>query len=190
LLNAYFPDENFKTIPANIQDSVDVWRQASENNVREDLNAVGKARQLALLLMHLIFEHNQTEFRPINAFDHELDFYAQVADGNAYRVPQGTYERLLTGTGLKNNSQVRRYRAILTLDRSTWDRADDEDWTEGKIRKHLEKMRASDNADTESPPLDMSSKKLSAIAGTIEMAKLTKREKRELRDWLNSDIGD
>ncbi|MCY4246332.1 MAG: ParB N-terminal domain-containing protein, partial [Chloroflexi bacterium] len=44
---------NWSRIPARIVNRVDVWRQASENNARDNLNAISRARQLSLLLMDL-----------------------------------------------------------------------------------------------------------------------------------------
>lgn len=117
-------------IPARVVDAPDVWRQASENSARADLNAIGKARQLALLLMHL---HGPQHFQPIHAFDHEQDFYAQVADGDAYRVPRGKGELLMNALDVPTTQQLRQYRAILRVPRPVWEQADDEDWTENAI---------------------------------------------------------
>ena len=53
--------KDYQRIPARIVQR-DIWRQASENNARDDLNAVGKARQFALLLMSLYREESWFEF--------------------------------------------------------------------------------------------------------------------------------
>ncbi|MBZ0305684.1 MAG: ParB N-terminal domain-containing protein, partial [Anaerolineae bacterium] len=82
------PDERktWAKIPARQVETVDVWRQANENNARENLNAISKARQFAVLLMNLLGQNN---FQPFEATDHEKDYYAQVADAAQYRVPSG-----------------------------------------------------------------------------------------------------
>ncbi|HLV34821.1 MAG TPA: ParB/RepB/Spo0J family partition protein [Spirillospora sp.] len=138
LLNLYFPDDDWAKIPAYVVDQVNVWRQASENNARADLNAIGKARQLAILLMDLLADEGY-EFRTFEeilaAGLSEREYYAQVADGNVYRVPRGAGERLLTAMGLKNPTQIRQYRTLLRLPDHLWQEADDQNWTEFEIRK-------------------------------------------------------
>ncbi|GAB4526027.1 MAG: hypothetical protein OHK0046_42430 [Anaerolineae bacterium] len=123
---------DWSKIPARVVDAHSVWRQASENSARDDLNAIGKARQLALLLMHM---HGLEHFQPIDAFAHEQDFYAQVADGNQYRIQRGKSELLLQATGLSHPQQLRQYRDLLRLDPELWVYADDHDLTEGAIRE-------------------------------------------------------
>lgn len=56
ILNIYFEDEQEKwsRIAARVVDNFSVWRQASENNARANLNAISKARQLAILLMDVL----------------------------------------------------------------------------------------------------------------------------------------
>jgi len=123
---------NWSRIPARIVKEVDIWRQASENNARDNLNAISKARQLALLLMDL---HGWDNFVPFDKFEHEQDFYSQVADGNEWRIPRGHGEQLLNAMGLSDASQLRQYRALLRLPFDTWRKADDENLTEGELRK-------------------------------------------------------
>lgn len=179
LLHSYYPNGDFDTIPATVQDSVDVWRQASENNARQNLNAVGKARQLSLLLMHLLYEDGGVEFQPITSFEHERDFYAQVADGSKYRIPHGSAERLLAATGLRNSSQLRNYRRILTLGVETWDKADDEDWTEGRIRKALEKTQTSEVYE-ESAPVYETTGDPEIDAVLLLLQKMSNRKRQEI----------
>lgn len=123
---------NWSRIPSRIVNRVDVWRQASENNARDNLNAIGRARQLALLLMDLHGWHN---FAALNTFDIQQAFYAQVADGASWRVPRGQGERLLNAMGLSDAAQLRQYRALLRLPADLWRKGDDEDLTEGELRK-------------------------------------------------------
>ncbi len=123
---------NWSRIPARIVTQVDVWRQASENNARDNLNAISRARQLALLLMDL---HGWKNFSKFDACDNEQAFYAQVADGSAWRIPRGQGERLLNAMGLSDASQLRQYRALLRLPGELWRKGDDEDLSEGELRK-------------------------------------------------------
>jgi hypothetical protein len=131
LLNLLSDGNDWSEIPARIMDTVDVWRQASENSARQNLNAIGIARQLALLLMDL---YGMDKFAPIDDFTFEQEFYAQVADGNAYRIPRGKSADLLAATGLKHPDQLRHYRTLLRLDPDVWIYADDHNVTEGEIR--------------------------------------------------------
>lgn len=123
---------NWSRIPSRIVKEVDIWRQASENNARDNLNAISKARQLALLLMDL---HGWDKFIPFGEFDDEQDFYSQVADGNDWRIPRGHGEQLLNAMGLSDASQLRQYRALLRLPSEEWRKGDDENLTEGELRK-------------------------------------------------------
>jgi hypothetical protein len=135
LLHWFFEDERDKwaKIPARIVEHVDVWRQATENTARANLNAIGRARQFAILLMDLLAQSG-AEFRPFEAFEQEQDFYAQVADGDVWRVPRGKGELLLNAMGLKHVGQLRHYRALLRLPNEVWREADDTNLTEGEIR--------------------------------------------------------
>ncbi len=123
---------NWSRIPARIVTQVDVWRQASENNARDNLNAISRARQLALLLMDL---HGWGNFSKLEACDSEQGFYAQVADGAAWRIPRGQGERLLNAMGMSDASQLRQYRALLRLPAELWRKGDAEDLSEGELRK-------------------------------------------------------
>jgi hypothetical protein len=134
LLNI-FDEANYRKIAAREVQGFSVWRQAGENSVRSELNAIARARQLALLLMDL---HGAENFRPMDAFTHELDFYAQVADGNTWRVPRGAGEKLLNAMGLQHSKQLRDYRALLRLPVDGWEQADDENWTEYRIRAYIQ----------------------------------------------------
>ena len=128
LLHRYDPTGEWETIPARDVGQFNVWRQAAENGARADLNAIGKARQLALLLMDL---HGPQNFAPIGAFEHEQDFYAQAADK---RSPRGKREMLVTVMGLKHGKQVQYHLRLLKLPRPIWEAADDLNWTEGRLR--------------------------------------------------------
>jgi hypothetical protein len=115
------PDERseWERIPARRVDQISVWRQASENNVRADLNAIARARQWSILMMDL---HGRQNFKPIEAFESDRDFYAQVAD---HRVPYGKGEQLLNALGVTSRSAMARYRALLALPDEVWQAGDD-----------------------------------------------------------------
>lgn len=132
-------DKQFDRIYARRVQKSDLWRQAAENNARDDLNAIARARQLALLLMDLLEIHQGKKFKPFEAFgpENEQAFYAQVADGTAYRTPHGMGEKLLIATGLKNTVQLRQYRRLLRLPGLIWTIADDLDWSENFIQKMI-----------------------------------------------------
>ncbi len=138
LLNIYFPDDDeWLRVPAYQVDDLSVWRQASENNARTDLNAIGKARQLAILLMDLLREQGNEFYtfeEMIEAGQPEREYYAQVADGNTFRIPRGAGERLIGAMGFKSPTQIRQYRRLLRLPDAIWQQADDENWTEARLR--------------------------------------------------------
>ena len=130
----YTGDVQWSRIPARLVETHNVWRQAAENTQRNDLNAISKARQLAILLMDLLMNAGE-EFEPFDSFTSERDFYAQVADGERYRIPRGKSEQLLNAMGLKHPDQLRQYRALLRLPDTFWIYADDNDLTEFEIRQ-------------------------------------------------------
>jgi hypothetical protein len=127
LLYAWFngddehPDERdtWSKIPARVVENIDVWRQASENNSRADLNAIGKARQWAVLMMSL---HNNENCQPFEDFHSEREYYAQAAD---LRPPYGKGEQLMNAMGVSGRSALSRYRALLKLPDEIWQGGDD-----------------------------------------------------------------
>jgi hypothetical protein len=136
LLNALFPDdEKWKAIPARKVESFNVWRQASENAARQDLNAIGKARQYAMLVMDLLSKERGLKFRAFNQFNNEREYYAQVANGADYDTPKGKAELLVSAMGLKNKVQLRQLRRLLRLPDDVWRLADDYNLQEGVLRR-------------------------------------------------------
>lgn len=133
LLYAWFdgtngkPDERdqWEKIPSREVETVNVWRQASENSARANLNTIARARQFALLLMDLY--RGQRQFLPLSAFPHERQFYAQVRELN---TPAGKSEMLLNAMGVKNRSSLAKLRAMFDLPDEAWQRGDDENWSE------------------------------------------------------------
>lgn len=121
LLYAFFREDKWRKVAAREMQAPDVWRQAAENNARANLNAIGKARQYALLAMDL-FKKDGLEFEPIAAFDHERQFYAQV---EGLKLPYGKGYQLLAGMNLHNRNEVQRCQALLRLADRVWTLADD-----------------------------------------------------------------
>lgn len=140
LLRKHFKDssdEDWSKIPARIMPERNIWRQATENNARQNLNAVSRARQLALLLMDI---YGRDNFEPMSTFDYEQEFYAQVSDGNKFPFPGDKKELLLKAMGLNSPTQLRQYRKVLRADGGLWQKADDENWTENAIREEMFKI--------------------------------------------------
>jgi ParB-like chromosome segregation protein Spo0J len=138
-----FLGEQWAKIPAakgNGNDSV--WRQATENTQRRQLNAIGMARQIALLIIAARSQENQyQEYEDVvKAGVSDRRFYAQVADGNVHRIPRGMSERIQAAMDL-SMEQLSRYRALLRLtsdeqiNDALWVRADVDNWAERAIRE-------------------------------------------------------
>jgi len=125
-LLGYLGYDGFEYIPALIVDAYDPVQQALENGARRNLNAIGIARQLALLL---IAAHGG-QVNPAGG-QAEQTWYAQAAQ---LRVPYGQGEALAVILGLPSARMLRHYRALLALPQPVWNWADALDWTEGKLR--------------------------------------------------------
>lgn len=124
LLHLLQPDEDeWLKIPARVMEQHDIWRQAAENNARENLNAIGRARQYALLLMELLREGGKP-IQPMTAFTSEREFYAQVADN---RAPHGKNKLLMDAMGFTSRVSASRCRSLLTLPDEAWRIGDDYD---------------------------------------------------------------
>ncbi|MEP6986901.1 MAG: ParB N-terminal domain-containing protein, partial [Chloroflexota bacterium] len=150
ILNTYFEDEQEKwsRIPARVVDGFSVWRQASENNARANLNAISKARQLAILLMDIYQRRSGEKFKSyeeiVGQGDCDRAFYAQVADGTVYPTPQGMGEAVMTAGGFKTSSMMREHRSLLDLPDEVWRVADDLNWTQGRIRQLMRQSEGDD----------------------------------------------
>lgn len=137
-------DDFWVQMPARIVEKFDVWRQASENNARDNLNAIGKARQFALLLMdiHRKIGHKFLTFdEATKGKSCDRAFYAQVSDGRQYPVPANLGHQILNAIGLKNPQQLRDYRSVLRIPDMVWQIADDLSWAEFFIRDMREKSK-------------------------------------------------
>lgn len=129
--------EDWRKIPARQVANIDIWRQATENNARADLNAIATARQFALLLMDLRAHYAGDVYQAFDAFEHEQDFYAQVKDGNTARIPYGKAEMLINAMGISDVGQLRHIRRLLRLPNLIWVIADDLNWTESYLQKNI-----------------------------------------------------
>jgi hypothetical protein len=145
LLYHYTRDKKFEMIPARIVPQVDVWRQATENTARQNLNAVGRARQLAILIMDLLKTEQDAQFASMSQFDHEQGYYAQVQDGMDMRIPRNSADKLLAATGFKTKEQLRQHRALLRLPVRVWELADDLNWPERVIRDMMTDARGDED---------------------------------------------
>lgn len=125
-------DTKWSSIPARVMGKLDRFAQATENAQRANLNAIGRVRQFALLLMAL-YEEQGAQFEPLGVFGHERQFYAQVADAKEWRVPHGQGARLLNACGVTDRSMLSDYRRMLMVADDVWTVADDENWSEEKL---------------------------------------------------------
>lgn len=144
LLNMFFQDEGYDKIPA-FQKKNDVWEQAAENGARRPLNAIGIARQLALLLMDIYKDEDGADFQPYHQLvvgENDQPFYAQVKNGYVYSIKSDFAQRIIDVTGLTSSNAVVKYRRLLDIPSDVWLQADAENWTEGGIRSYLQEMNA------------------------------------------------
>ena len=128
--------KQWQRIPAYVVDEASVWRMAHENNVRDDLNAIGRARQFALLLMTLYGNrHRFAAYHDVvEPGGCDRAFYSQVVDGKRFPMPRGESERLLNAMGFTSKSQLREHRSLLALPDEVWQWADDLGWAQRRIR--------------------------------------------------------
>lgn len=141
ILYGYFNGDNGKpqerskweNIPAIVVDDFSVWRQASENTARADLNAVGRARQFAILLMDLLSKQGQV-FRPYEGLVHpggsDRPYYAQVM---SERVPKGKGDVLANALGVSHRAAFTRCRILLGLPDEVWVLGDTADMSEDDL---------------------------------------------------------
>ena len=184
--------DRWARIPAHIQPERDVWRQASENSARDDLNAIARARQYALLLMDLCRERDpgDSPFQPIGAFAHEQEFYAQA---HALRIPYGASARLLNAMGRQHRNAFLRCRQLLALPRPLWERGDEENWSEDQLlqaAKSATPQTATKTArikDTPSP-WERQFARWQRQLNPAKLRRLPAFQRRQLREWLRGLI--
>jgi len=132
ILSIYY-DANGKwqQIPCQVVEKSTIRRMSAENTVRQDLNAIGKARQLFLLLMDC---YPDIEFAPYDAFPRDRHYYAQAAE---LRVPRGHGPELLQTLGFPSREVWARHADLINLTDDQWDDADDSDSSERSLRDIL-----------------------------------------------------
>lgn len=141
ILYGYFNGESGKPqerdrwegIPAIVVDDFSVWRQASENTARADLNAIGRARQFAILLMDLLTRQGQafkTYESMVKPGESDRPYYAQVRET---RVPKGKGEILANALGVSHRAAFSRARILLGLPDEVWLAADNMDIPEDEL---------------------------------------------------------
>ena len=146
LLKMYVDADKYGRIAARVLDRHSVWRQASENGTRSPLNAIGLARQLALLIMDMYPADSwRTYDEMVGIGQCDRAYYAQVAE---HRIARGYGQRVLTVTGLKSMDMVQKYRRLLTIPDAIWDEADIGNWTEWRIRGVLNPSQEGDTLTT------------------------------------------
>lgn len=130
-------DAKWSKINAFVRDEFSVWRQASENGARQQLNAIELARQVARLLMDI---HKSADFKSyaemVQSGASDRAYYAQVSDGDRFRIPRGMGEKIAAAMGLPNVQMIRQYRALLRLPDEKWIEGDDQSWTENALRPY------------------------------------------------------
>ena len=189
LLNAIVDDDGYAAIPSRRMPEMNLWRQASENTARDALNAIARARQIALLLMDM---HGWENFAPIEAFDHEQAFYAQIADAERWRIPYGKSEQLCLACGFENASRIRQYRALLKLSPEQWTRADDKDISEFELRKWQSEKSVTAVTDSQTKTVE------SRIPGALkrcerhlteaQFGQMDSNQQREAIDWMRAKL--
>ncbi len=115
----------YREIPAEIREGYDPYRQAIENGVREDLNAIGIARQLAILLKAANGDSINSQGKVGQSW---------YADANDLTPPYGKGDQIALMLGLPNWRALSRYKALLKLPEPVWNWADEFSWAERKIR--------------------------------------------------------
>ena len=159
ILHACIGSDAYEAIPSRRVPELNLWRQASENTARDNLNAIARARQIALLLMDM---HGWDNFAGIETFESEQDFYAQVADAKQWRIPYGRAEQLCAACGFENASRIRQFRSLLRLTREQWIAADDRGVAEFELRKWLHPRSDTTVTDSETGT------KASSIPGALQ----------------------
>lgn len=136
LITFHEDQKQWERIPAHVVEEFNVWRQAGENNARSELNAISRARQLAILLMDIYRQQGYSFYNygdMVGASGIDRPYYAQVADGNQFSA-RGHDEALRNALGFKQSSQMREHRELLRIPDEVWRIADDLNWAQGRIR--------------------------------------------------------
>lgn len=122
-------------IPSQETDS-SVWAQAEENLSREDLGGIALARQFALLVMECYPNDEWGQVEDFTEDGCDRAYYAQVADGNEWRIPRGMGQKIAGAMGI-GESLLRHYRLILNIPDEIWTQADDQNWSAKAVREWI-----------------------------------------------------
>lgn len=158
----YYRFANFEAIPALVREAYDPLRQAAENGARQDLNAIGTARQIALLLLSLHGYDLTADQQPDRAW------YATAAD---LAIPYGRAQQFAVVVGLASPRMVQRHKQLLLLPSAAWLIADEMNWTEGKIRGLMSRAANDDQL------IAIANEQMRQELGLVDRPKLTQREK-------------
>jgi ParB-like nuclease domain len=174
-------DHQWENIPARVVDQVDIWRQAAENNARQNLNAVGRARQYAILMM--AFYPDQA-FNPHHECPSDRAYYAQALNLD---MPYGQGQKILSTMAITSRSQLTTYRKTLAVADEIWMQADDENWPESKL---FSVLNTSSSAPTPpaSPLADKKNKQVfNRIWRVLQHGKgtISQKDVNHLHHWLN-----
>lgn len=134
-------------IPSH-ETSASVWVQAEENLSREDLGGIALARQFALLVMECYASEGK-DWGQVEEFTEEVcdrPYYAQVADGNVWRIPRGMGQKIAGAMGV-GESMLRHFRLMLNIPDEIWTLADDQNWSAFAVREWI----ADENKASRSP---------------------------------------
>ncbi|MEQ9027536.1 MAG: ParB N-terminal domain-containing protein [Aggregatilineales bacterium] len=140
----------YERIPA-IVDNYDIWAQAAENGVRQELNAIQTARQVCRLIMDFYWKPGEFEDFGAMVFAGESDrrYWNQVSNGNVYRLNEDQRAKIYGHTDLNSKNQISQYRRIVRdLTDEEWVRADDEGWSENFIREFIQGKNAEETLTT------------------------------------------
>lgn len=120
--------------------TADVWSQIEENTQREQMNAISLARSLAKLKMAMWADEMTFESyaHMVQAGGGDRHFFAQAAE---LSIRQGMAETVRNTLNIANRGMISRYNKLLTLPDEVWMQADEENWSEGKIRQWFDAQK-------------------------------------------------
>lgn len=186
LLQLLTGEERWARIPVRVVERVDRFRQAAENSQRADLNMVARSRQWALLMM-AAWEQQGRAFTPYEQCSNDRDYYAQ-----AYELypPDGMGTAIMNACGVTSRAMLSKYRGVLELSDEQWARADDENWSYGKIEGVLTAVNAPVKRAKEQPASPLADKVnhrvLNRVWRAVEQgAPVSREDIAHLRRWLD-----
>lgn len=140
VLRIFDDADKWQAIPAyTTQSATSIWRTAGENAQREELNAIAKARQFALLVMDINRGRDGVKYYDYDFFSHDREFYAQVGNGTHHPVPENKVKAVCDAIGVNGGkarlSQIRRL--LRDLNNDQWDKFDEDNTPESVIRNIL-----------------------------------------------------